>query len=498
MSDSELPYGVVIYTDGSARPNPGFFGSGLHGYLYRLPEGDEKPTKINSLIATDAGYILQNDLEKKDALPVVVTEYIDSYSASLGNGTNNVAEINAVTLFFEHYPEIGSTIKKLHVVADSKYAIEGATSWLPGWIRNNWIKSTGEPVNNREHWEKLSKHLGTFKTDAKFSMSWVRGHNDDYGNVKADYLAGIATNHSTDGLDTQFKLRSIPLRYHKVDVDVHPMLGFKRIYFNTDPEFNTPGLYYQTSWSGPSYILGKRTSEAAFSVVKLETPDTVLDTIIATQCAVPCNVNSVVYVKMDRLRSADVFPWIKDHGKYCLIPDKRNANLNFLDFKPVTIEVLAGELPLRAIDVLNHLEEVLERFQVATQNGDVGVFELGTSRYQLHDITSHFYTTIQKKVGKTTVDQSELAKNIVINMKKTEIVINESYLGQDRSLTLPLIFMDDIPARNTFKHLEPKHPKVFLVTWKESPQLLRYATIIKTDDGVGIWSNYFANQLLLF
>ena len=94
MAKETLEHGVVIYTDGSARPNPGFYGSGLHGYVYALLDANDKPTKINALIATDKGYIYQKDLDKTDARPVQVTRYLDSFSASLEQGTNNIAEID--------------------------------------------------------------------------------------------------------------------------------------------------------------------------------------------------------------------------------------------------------------------------------------------------------------------------------------------------------------------------------------------------------------------
>lgn len=498
MADTLPSCGVVIYTDGSARPNPGFYGSGLHGYAFRFPGEKEQPTKANSLTATTRGYLYQQELaQKADAKPVIVTEYLDSFSASLESGTNNVAEVNAISLFFEHYPDLAEQIDTLHVIADSQYAINGATTWLDGWIRNNWITSTGAPVNNREAWERLSTHLKAFKARATFTMEWVRGHNDNFGNVKADYLAGIATNHSTDKSDTSYLVRTPPTGYHKGESTIHPFLGLKRIYFNTDAEFNTPGIYYQTGWAGPSFILGKRTSEAAFSVVKLLEPDATLESIVDAQCRVPVDVNGLVYMKLERLRSADVFPFIRDHGRFCLTPDPRNLNMNFLDRKPITIEVRPGELPLRAIDTLNHLEEILERFNEAANAGDLKTFEEGSANYHLHDITDHFYDKIEKKVGKTTVQSAELKKTFVVGIKKTEIIVEEQVRGTPRELKLPLIFMDDIPARNTLKRLETLHPNVYFVTWRESDHALRYATVIKTDDAVGIWSNYFANQLIL-
>lgn len=486
---------AVIYTDGSARPNPGFYGSGLHGYVYQYPEDKKQPTKVNAWIATDHGYVLQKDLVTSKAKPVVITQYIDSFSACLDQGTNNIGEVNALSIFFEHYPELTASLSHLHVLMDSKYLLQGAEEWVDGWERNGWITSAGAPVKNQEVWKRLQAHLVNFKEKATLSLKWVRGHNDDLGNVKADYLAGIATNHSTASLDTQFSLLSDPLRYNKADVDIHPFISLKRIYFNTDPEFNTPGIYHQTGWAGADFICGKRTSEAAFCVAMLDTPDVVVETVIEGQYRVPTEVNSVVYAKIDRLKSADVYPYLRDHGYFCLFHDKRNLNMNFVDNKPVTIEVRAGELPLRAIDVLNHLEEILTKFK--EQYLPTGVLSHELFNYSIHEVTNHFYDQASKKVGKTTVDYAVLKKDFVVGCKKTDITLQDTHREVTQTLTLPLIFTDDIPSRNTFKHLENMHPRVFVITWRESDHVLRYSTVIQTDDALGIWSNYFANQLFL-
>ena len=497
MSLSELAYGVVIYTDGSARPNPGYHGWGLHGYTYRLPEDSEKPTKVNALTATTEGYVLTNDLEKSSGQPVVVLSYLDCFQSSAKPGSNNIAEINAISLFFDEFPKEAAEIKKLHIVADSQYAINGATKWTHGWIKNNWIKSDGTEVSNRAEWEHLADHLKRFQQNAEFTMSWTHGHNGDFGNVKADYLSSIGTNYSTDGIEQVYKTISDPKGYHKNDEDIHPLLSFKRLYFNTDAEYNSPGQYFQSSWSGGAdYIHGKRSSEAAFSVVRLKTPDPIVESLIKTQETTPRDFNTVVYAKIDRLRSQDVIPWLAKFGRYAMIPDKRCMNINFVDFKPLTIEVSAGELPLRTFDVLNHMEEMLSLFeQQCSESHDSSVFS--HPLYQLHDITDHFYTTVEKKVGKQTIEKTELNKSIVNNMKETAITVTVPVRDEAVALTLPLIFSDDMPSRNAFKHLEALRPQVYCITWMESTQMLRYATILKTEDAVSIWSNYFANQLVV-
>ena len=447
------------------------------------------------MIATDKGYVFQKDLEKEQAMPVDIVEYIDCFAGSDYEGTNNIAELNAISLFFEQFPEEAKIIKRLQVYADSQYALNCMTKWVDGWIRNNWIAGSGKPVSNREQIERLHKHLKAFKEHAELSMDWVHGHNDDFGNVKADYLAGIGTSHSTNGKSTIYKKVSDPVSYHKVNVDLHPLLGLKRIYFNSALEQNTANRYFQTGWSGNDFIVGKRTPEASFSVLDLNEPDPAVQAVMEAQYHFPSEYNKLVYAKLDRIRSVDVYPYLIEHGRHCLWDDPRNKCVNFMDRKPVTMEVNAGELPMRAIETLNHLEEILDKFksEYLTQ----GKFEENPYNYQIHDITDHFYDVGSKIVKKTEVPILTLKKKFGVGIKSTEVIAKPEIDGIEKEVKLPLVFNDDIPGRNTLKKLEELDVKIFLITWMESTTLLRYSTLIQTSDAIGIWSNYFANQLLI-
>ena len=43
---------------------------------------------------------------------------------------------------------------------------------MPGWIRKNWKTAGGEPVKNRELWERL--HAATLRH--QIDWRWVKGH----------------------------------------------------------------------------------------------------------------------------------------------------------------------------------------------------------------------------------------------------------------------------------------------------------------------------------
>ena len=72
------------------------------------------------------------------------------------------------------------------VFTDSQYVQKGLTEWLPGWKRNNWRRGRGGgPVKNAELWRELDM----LQARSRATINWVRGHNGDVGNERADALA---------------------------------------------------------------------------------------------------------------------------------------------------------------------------------------------------------------------------------------------------------------------------------------------------------------------
>ena len=71
----------------------------------------------------------------------------------------------------------------LHI--DSQYVRQGITEWMPGWVRRGWKTAGGDPVKNRDLWERLHAATGRHKIDWK----WVKGHNGDPDNERVDVLA---------------------------------------------------------------------------------------------------------------------------------------------------------------------------------------------------------------------------------------------------------------------------------------------------------------------
>ena len=72
-------------------------------------------------------------------------------SGALDRTTSNALDVVGAATALESLPE-GISVA---VATGSGYLRDGATRWLPAWKRKGWRTQTGEPVKNRDLWERL-------------------------------------------------------------------------------------------------------------------------------------------------------------------------------------------------------------------------------------------------------------------------------------------------------------------------------------------------------
>jgi len=95
--------------------------------------------------------------------------------------TNNRMELTAVI-------EALAALKRPCIVdlySDSTYMRDGITKWIHGWKRNGWKTADRKPVKNAELWQRLEEEKGRHEV----AFHWVRGHDGDELNERADELA---------------------------------------------------------------------------------------------------------------------------------------------------------------------------------------------------------------------------------------------------------------------------------------------------------------------
>lgn len=95
--------------------------------------------------------------------------------------TNNRMELMAVI------EALQSLTRRCEVVVhtDSKYVQLGITEWLPNWVRRGWKTAAKKPVKNADLWQRLAELAAKHEIDWR----WVRGHDGNVGNERADELA---------------------------------------------------------------------------------------------------------------------------------------------------------------------------------------------------------------------------------------------------------------------------------------------------------------------
>ena len=95
--------------------------------------------------------------------------------------TNNRMELLAVIRALEAL----TRSVDVDVYTDSQYVKNGIEAWIRVWKRNGWKTSDRKPVKNAELWRELD----ALASQHRVTWHWVRGHNENPGNERADQLA---------------------------------------------------------------------------------------------------------------------------------------------------------------------------------------------------------------------------------------------------------------------------------------------------------------------
>jgi ribonuclease HI len=97
--------------------------------------------------------------------------------------TNNRMELTAVIRALEAL-EPGSRVR-LHT--DSQYVQLGISEWIRSWKNRGWRTADRKPVKNEDLWRRLDELAAARDVE----WAWVRGHDGNPGNERADALANL-------------------------------------------------------------------------------------------------------------------------------------------------------------------------------------------------------------------------------------------------------------------------------------------------------------------
>lgn len=136
---------MVVYTDGSAHPNPGPGGYGV--------------------VAVEAGRIIQ------------------AHSRQYKKVTNNEMELKALLYALIRY---GQTVTVTDVYTDSTYVYNTFTTWMYSWQRKGWKKADKKEPENLPLVQALYQLVNS---GYKINLYLTKGHSGTFGNEVADSLA---------------------------------------------------------------------------------------------------------------------------------------------------------------------------------------------------------------------------------------------------------------------------------------------------------------------
>lgn len=506
MTTGNVIKGMVLYADGGARPNPGFGGYGVHGYIYSAVS-PSKGTGRN-FVTTSQGYVdrnqsndvitVKNDesaeehLNNRDPVHVTPVAYVDMTGSINGLTTNNTSEIVAMTKALQ-YASKREDIKYLQIFTDSEYTKKGVNNWIDTWSDNNWYKSDGNMVANNELWRLLKDARdAVLNKNIDLCVEWIKGHDGATGNEKADMLASMGVFDAQRGVVNDNIQETAAEDYWKTTVTRHPFIAQRRCYFSSQSEVE-PGVYYLGDHGKDDELLGKRVSDGSYSVIKLSEPDNILDLIRNHQTSMSDSSDSIFAMNVDQIYRADLYKTLAIFGEKSLEPPSGyRRDIWHASKVPITREFKPPRLAARSIEELIGLEVILEKFK--NNSPDLIV----------SDITEYFYDVTEKKIpakkgqSQGTVELVTKLKNeIVVGQAEVLVKCKLPFLSNSSFEELKLTLGIDVLDRNSLKKLELFNPQVYVVTWEVSDNAYRYATIIRANESVGIWCGVYSNLRII-
>lgn len=488
--ENQKPLKAIIYTDGGYKQQERAGGWGVHGYTYV----DEKPTKGTGnpkAVPTDNGY--HGEVTKGE--PVTITSYIDGVGGVVDALSNNHTELEATTRALEWIHEKGVSQSKIYT--DSRFVINGINDWVAKWKTNGWRNGEGKEVAGKDMWIKATDLVEMIRSSGKqLELAWIKGHNGHFGNEMADYYASIGNVLGTKRDDyTQF-LTTEPQGYWSKKTEYNRMLANGRWYFQTtDNDFKTEDgstIYYIGDHGSDDDMLGKAMTDNSMAVLYLKEPDPVMEKLrLQAQLLDKRKFGSVMIGRLDQILNPSVYSEVDKMGTRFLDWKKRRLDVITAQKRMLLKEMSPPGLAYVAIDTIEALQRRLDKFLA----GDKGII--------VTEITDLIYDEESKKstvVKKVKKDITQNTSHVLADVRYSTKRVLELTGPDDTSIQvkpIKLILGQDIAKRNSLSNLGVNNPKVFVLTWRESDEAFRYATVLQCDLGVGIWAGVFSNFLLV-
>lgn len=468
--DKELSKdGIVIYTDAGAKPNPGYAGWGIHGYVYNIGPAKKGFGNHTSYI-TSEGYVpKQGSSVKLDE--IIPIKFIDGVGG-IPRCSNNAGEVTAMAEGLRHAAMSG--VKKAILYSDSMYAINGATKYIDAWKNNNWKKSDGASLPNMSEWQNLDKSLKLLKeAGVDLDIRWVKGHSDNEGNIIVDSYATAGVSSSRHDVHKACITTSDAKDYWAKD-EHHPFLSSKCVYMTSNPLSNQEGEYFLGDHGKKDELMGRQDADTAYAYVVLKEPNYILELIRKYILAMASNTDHICLINLSVAFSQAFKKMLDVMAEFAFIRVGHRFDIQTVKKEPIVTELYPPKISIRAVEAVNTLKGIYLDWKTNPNTELI-----------ITDITDRFY----KKDAK---GKNILLPEINSGYEQLNIIASYDKENKDKTIGVDLTLGVDTPKRNTLKKIEALDPKMILVLWRESGSI-RYATICTTTDAESIWAGYYAN-----
>jgi ribonuclease HI len=154
----ERPEAFALFSDGACRGNP---GPGAWGMIGQDAEG--------VVLFEGSGVEFQTTNNRMELMGAIEA-------------------LKSLKEYFDH-KKIKNVQTDVYLYSDSRYVLDGLSSWIEGWKARGWKKADKKTPENLELWQELDQLRSLFP---KLQMIWVKGHSGHPQNEKCDWLANQA------------------------------------------------------------------------------------------------------------------------------------------------------------------------------------------------------------------------------------------------------------------------------------------------------------------
>lgn len=491
---TENKIGLVMYTDGSCNPNPGYGGWGIHGYSYESNAEVKLPATQKKNIITNCGYRDSHVLGEMNPFTKVTIQPVKKIDNLIAYGTpeqkevtNNVKmELLAIDRGLRWAADIHHTtpVSETYILSDGKVALDAINIYYDKWAKNNWLKPDGSEVKIRKELEAIQDILTKLREKMTVRFEYVKGHAGEYGNTEADKLAKKGS--TISGLGQISEIHTIGKPNNKKPISYNDFFTKNRWYFmggkqhsQNPPKLDDWFIYYTGSLGKgkKDEDFGVHAADGYSSIVLLKQQElaiTKVEEVYRKQCQ--HKYDFVVYGNLTTVLTPDCYHDIMDNADQLVLKQEDGKTLILPNGKVVCAEYNPAHLSYIQMDRYQLLLDIIKKHH------------LNQDDIVITDITD---TLIEKEEGKKKGSTVYKLKGSV--SQRNYIRLDVQYGKEGKSHPVNLTIKTDLPDKQHLAKLIKNFGetiKIRVLSHMISPDAFRYCIAVETEDAKGYWMNF--------